>query len=112
MKNRLISRYSLLIYLTEGENEKAVLEFEEKLPLRKLEAGSCVLFCHRYPHAGRPYANGPKLFIRTELIYSIPSEEVVKFDAEAAKAFNKACYISKQSIFDKGLEQHSSTLFR
>ena len=94
-----ISRYTLLIYLSGGESEadaRPVLELGEDIELRELPAMSCVLFKQDQPHAGAPFAEGRKVFLRTELIFEAKDEELSEAP-ELAALFAKACYLSGEA---------------
>ena len=57
---------------------------------------SCVLFKQDQPHAGAPFAEGRKVFLRTELIYEAAEDELHEAP-ELAALFAKACYLSGEA---------------
>ena len=102
-----ISRYTMLVYLTGGQGEPA-LRFGDKHTLHTLGPMSCVVFQQDVPHDGGPYLDGPKVFLRTELIYKDAS---VTHDPSIARTFAKACYLTGESVFHPELAQQTHDLY-
>jgi hypothetical protein len=90
-----ISRYTLLLYLTGGRGSPALRVEGASVPA--IAPATCVLFDQRYEHAGGAYAEGPKVFLRTELVFADAS---LGRDARAGAWFAKACYLTGESAFD------------
>ena len=57
---------------------------------------TCVVFDQRYEHAGAPYTDGRKVFLRTELVVEVST---VEHDPEIAALFSRACYRTGESVF-------------
>lgn len=106
IKNNYYSKYTLILYLTIGENDP-ILEVNG-VKINKFDKPTGVIFHQRYKHEGNPYLNSNKIFLRTELIYKI---KVKNFNNEIAKNFNIACYMSKESLFNDEINKYTSELF-
>lgn len=92
---KLVSKRTLLLYLTGGRGEPAL--HIEGLPAREtIAAGDLVIFDQHLRHEGRPFVDGPKIFLRSELIYADSS---VKDSPDIAALFAKACYLDANSVF-------------
>jgi hypothetical protein len=89
-----VSRYTLLLYLTGGTGAPA-LRIED-LALQELPSMTAVLFEQHLEHAGAPFAEGRKVFLRTELVYEDTS---VAHEPAIAELFAKACYLTGESVF-------------
>ncbi len=86
---KLVSKQSLLLYLTSGRGRN-VLRFAGEPGIDELEAGELIIFDQSLAHEGGPYDDGPKLFLRSELIFRDPA----LVDApDLAALFAKACYL-------------------
>lgn len=92
---RHVSKVTLLLYLTPGRGE-APLRFANGAQLQEIEAGTVVLFDQSLAHEGRPYDDGPKVFLRTELVYEDPT--LARAPAVGA-LFSRACYLDSESVF-------------
>ncbi len=90
-----VSKYTLLLYLTGGQGE-GLLRFGDELVLDEIEAMTAFVFEQHLEHEGGPYADGRKLFLRTELIFEDPH---VEHAPEIARLFAKACYLDCESVF-------------
>ena len=90
-----VSKHTLLLYLTGGRGAGA-LRFGDRLVVDEIEAMTAYLFDQDLAHEGGPYEEGPKRFLRTELVFE--DREVVQVPGIAA-AFAKACYLSQESVF-------------
>lgn len=84
-----ISRYTLLLYLSGGSAD-AALSLDD-LAITELAPMTCVIFDQRIEHEGRPYEEGDKLFLRTELIFTARQLE---HKPDIAQLFSKACYLN------------------
>jgi hypothetical protein len=82
-----ISRFTLLIYITGGEGSPAL--DVEGLRLDVIDPMTCVLFDQRHPHEGHPFKGGPKVFLRSELIFE---DRDLTHDPALGKGFAQACY--------------------
>ncbi|MFV8752355.1 hypothetical protein ACNOYE_17535 [Nannocystaceae bacterium ST9] len=90
-----VSKYTLLLYLTPGYGEE-VLRFEGGPVIREIEAMTAFVFAQSFVHEGRPYADGRKLFLRSELIFE---DRELEHAPGVAELFAKACYLSGESLF-------------
>lgn len=111
-------------YFTDKKsNEKGINNIDEKEE-NKLEEVSineidtsqgfyCLLFDHAYEHEGQAFINNDKIFIRSEIVlnYSNNPGEIVRFSSLETKLFNVACYMAKQSLFNKELADYTNDLF-
>lgn len=104
---RHVSKYTLLVYLTPGRGE-APLAFVDGPTLRRFDALTAVLFPQSMAHEGRPYDDGPKIFLRTELIYEDPS---IEYDPEVGALFSRACYLDAESVFAPELAAHAARAY-
>jgi hypothetical protein len=82
-----ISRFTLLVYITGGEGSPAL--DVEGLRLDVIDPMTCVLFDQRHPHEGHPFKDGPKVFLRSELIFE---DKNLTHDPALGKGFAQACY--------------------
>lgn len=107
-KNRRhISLFTLLLYITGGKG-KPVLEVSDQ-SIRRVNPMDCIVFDQMLPHSGNPFVSGPKVFIRTELIFQW--EGVLDRLPEAALEFSRGCYLSTyQAPVPTMLEQASIKL--
>lgn len=107
----VMSRYTLIIYLTGGSNTKPVLTIDDH-KIFLMEKATAVLFHQKYEHEGNPYLDSDKIFIRTEVICKgakLYSDQLVPNDA--CKVFNSACYFTTQSTKLGELSTYTSKLF-
>jgi hypothetical protein len=88
-----VSKYTLLLYLTGGRGEGALC-FGEKLVIDEIPAMTAFVFPQGLVHEGGPFADGPKVFLRTELIFEDPK---IEHSPGIAEIFAKACYLGTQS---------------
>lgn len=102
MQNQ-ISKFTILIYLTDCSNENGLLCFkdlgsEDDLKrITSINAGDIFIFNQQLEHSGSaPGDDSEKIFIRSELIYD--DLDSYGQDPEVAKLFNKACFFAKESI--------------
>ncbi|MBN6052232.1 2OG-Fe(II) oxygenase, partial [Nonomuraea sp. RK-328] len=91
-----VSRYTVLLYLTGGTGEPALV-LTGGTALADIESFTCVVFDQRYEHEGAPFRDGRKVFLRTELIFAEDPE--VTHDPEIGALFSKACYLTGESVF-------------
>ncbi|GAA3850571.1 hypothetical protein GCM10022227_04620 [Streptomyces sedi] len=103
-----VSRSTLLLYLTGGTGEPA-LEITDVAEFRDIEAFSVVIFDQRHEHEGRPYRDGRKVFLRTELIYDAPADTT--HDPEIGALFSKATYWTGQSVFAPELARYADACY-
>lgn len=101
-----VSKYTLLIYLTAGYNEP-VLRMND-IEFNTIEEMTCVIFDQSYEHEGRPFIDSDKIFIRSELVFK---DKELGHNSQIASLFSEACYMTGQSIFDKGLESYAHECF-
>ncbi|KAH7124846.1 hypothetical protein B0J13DRAFT_511141 [Dactylonectria estremocensis] len=101
-----VSKYTLLIYLTEGRSDP-VLRVKD-VSLDEVGEMTCVIFDQRYEHEGRPFLDGRKTFIRTELVFK---DYELGHNDKVAALFSEACYMTGQSVLDKGLVSYAHECF-
>lgn len=102
-----ISRYTLLLYLSEGSSEQAILRVQDH-QFKRLEAMTCVIFDQSLEHEGLPYHDNEKLFLRTELIFEA---DHVSHNPHLSKTFSRACALTSDSLFDQELAGEVHTLY-
>jgi hypothetical protein len=100
---RHVSKVTLLLYLTPGRGE-APLRFEGGAALTEIEAYTVVLFDQSLAHEGRPYDDGPKVFLRTELVYEEPA---LVQEPRVGSLFSRACYLDCESVFAPALAEEA-----
>jgi hypothetical protein len=107
--NKEVSLYTLLVYFNGGTSseENPLLRIETH-DITSIEPLTVIIFPQEYEHEGHPFLDGTKLFIRTELICSLPKHKIVP---EIGHTFAKACYLTKESIFNEELKSHASQYF-
>ncbi|MCA9690168.1 MAG: hypothetical protein KC636_11205, partial [Myxococcales bacterium] len=103
----LVSKVSLLLYLTGGRGE-SVLRFGDDLSLDAIDAMTAIVFAQDRPHDGGPFVDGPKIFLRTELVYR---DANLEHSRSVARVFARACYLSTQSVFDPELERRADAAY-
>ncbi|CAG9962882.1 unnamed protein product [Clonostachys byssicola] len=103
-----VSKYTLLIYITGGHNNP-VLRVND-VSFNEVEEMSCVIFNQSYEHEGRPFLDGSKIFLRTELIFK---DTDLQHDPTIGRIFSEACYMTSQSVFDqdRSLSLHAHKCF-
>ena len=92
------SRHTMLIYLTGGSNsaeKNGVLEVDGHV-LTELRAMQIVLFDQSLGHSGRAFEKGPKLFLRTDLIYECESN--LRTEPRLGALFTRSVFLTKESI--------------
>ncbi|MCY1060115.1 hypothetical protein [Nannocystis sp. SCPEA4] len=94
-----VSKYTLLLYLTPGRGE-APLAFAGGPVIREIEANTAFVFAQGLAHEGRPYVDGRKLFLRTELVFEDPQ---IEHAPGVAELFARACYLDGESVFSPEL---------
>jgi hypothetical protein len=102
-----VSRYTLILYLTGGRGAPA-LSFDDGVALDEFAELDCVVFDQRYGHEGTPYADGRKVFLRTELIFEDAS---IEHQPAIAELFSKACYLTGESVFAPELARHADDYY-
>ncbi|PCC67825.1 hypothetical protein SAMN02745121_02461 [Nannocystis exedens] len=90
-----VSKYTLLLYLTPGRGD-APLRFVDGPAIAEIEAMTAFVFAQGLAHEGRPYVDGRKVFLRTELVFE---EHEVEHAAAIGEVFAKACYLDGESVF-------------
>ncbi|WP_405796357.1 hypothetical protein [Streptomyces sp. NBC_01506] len=116
-----ISRYTVLLYLTGGSAEPA-LDLTPVASLTEIDAFTCVIFDQRYEHEGAPYADGRKVFLRTELVFAEPEPEAglggeagdaagISHDPAIGELFSRACYLTGESVFAPELARHADAYY-
>jgi hypothetical protein len=88
-----VSRQTLLLYLTGGKGAPA-LRIEDAA-LDSIAEMTCVIFDQDREHEATAYVDGPKVFLRTELIFEDAS---VEHDPRIAQLFSRACYLTGDSL--------------
>ena len=115
--NMVFSKYTILIYLSSGENREGILGFETLNGteiITNVEAGDVFIFDQQLRHWGKPFEFGDKIFIRSEILIKhleyCEKTPQMKF---VAKVFNEACYFQAQAIIDRNpdFQQISTDLF-
>ncbi|MFZ5446806.1 MAG: hypothetical protein ACOZQL_42860 [Myxococcota bacterium] len=102
-----VSCYTLLVYLTGGTGSPA-LEVEGAEVLGRVAPFTCVVMDQQYAHEGRPFDDGRKVFLRTELIFDEPK---LTHDPAIGEAFAKAVYLTGQSVFAPELERWAEAAY-
>ncbi|KHN94626.1 uncharacterized protein MAM_07532 [Metarhizium album ARSEF 1941] len=103
---RHVSKYTLLVYLSAGHNTP-LLRVQD-VEMDSVEEMACVIFDQRYEHEGRPFLQGDKVFLRTELIFV---DENLKRDARISQPFSTACYMTGQGLLDRQLASRAHECF-
>ncbi|VUC31597.1 unnamed protein product [Clonostachys rosea] len=103
-----VSKYTLLIYITGGHNNP-LLRIND-VSFNEVEEMTCIIFNQSYEHEGRPFVNGSKIFLRTELIFR---DTNLQHDPTIGRIFSEACYMTSQSVFDQdpSLSLHAHECF-
>ncbi|CAH0055538.1 unnamed protein product [Clonostachys solani] len=91
-----VSKYTLLLYITGGHNSP-VLRVND-VSFNDVEEMSCIIFNQSYEHEGRPFLDGSKIFLRSELIFR---DTDLQHDPTIGRIFSEACYMTSQSVFDQ-----------
>lgn len=99
-----VSRRTLLLYLTPGRGDEPVLRFEGGPEVRAIAPLQAFVFDQRLAHAGRPYDDGPKVFLRSELVFS---DRDLRHAPEVGELFARACYLGRESVFAPELAAHA-----
>lgn len=111
-KDKMVSKKTLIVYLTSGHNPNGVFNtFYQNKPYKHFKSivtPLMYIFNQEIEHEGNPFVDGDKIFIRTELIYHEPN---LKHEPEAARLFNSACYMTKQTIFTPELNAYLNEAF-
>jgi hypothetical protein len=102
-----VSRYTLLLYLTGGEGQP-VLDLEGGTCLHHVGPLSVVVFDQALEHEGRPFVDGRKVFLRTELIVQAPKVTAVP---ALGALFAQATYLTGESVFRPELEAHAKQAY-
>lgn len=114
--NSLMSRYTILIYLSSGSNmDHGALRIipdptGNDFVVTTINEGDVFIFDQKYPHIGNPFTEGEKLFIRSELIYEMNNISECQMVADK---FNSSCYyqILASKHNDVDLQKYSADLF-
>jgi hypothetical protein len=83
------------LYLTPGRGEPA-LRFADGPAIAGIEPDTAFIFSQGLAHEGRPYLDGRKVFLRTELIFEAPNLADVP---AVGQLFARACYLDSESAF-------------
>ncbi len=94
-----VSRFTVLLYVSPGAGRPA-LRFEHGVEVEAFEPFTCLVFDQRLTHEGRPFTDGRKVFLRTELLFETAELPAVK---EVGALFGRACYLGSQGPFDARL---------
>ncbi|KAH7137851.1 hypothetical protein EDB81DRAFT_948974 [Dactylonectria macrodidyma] len=98
-----VSKYTLLLYLSPSRND-LVLRVQD-VALNEIEEMTCIIFDQKYEHEGRPYLDGDKLFLRTELIFQ---DKHLQHKDRIAELFSEACYMTSQEKAEPPLYLHKT----
>ncbi len=90
-----VSKYTLLVYLTGGRGD-APLAFAGGPKIREIAGMTAFVFDQRRAHEGRPYDDGRKVFLRTELVFK---DADLEYSPGVAALFARACYLGGESVF-------------
>jgi hypothetical protein len=101
-----VSKYTLLIYLTAGRNEPALRVCD--VGLNEIKEMTCVIFDQSYEHEGRPFIEGDKIFIRSELVFK---DKELGHNSKIVSLFSEAYYMTGQSVFDDDLASYAHECF-
>ena len=112
---KLYSKYTLILYLTEGKSDpNPVISFQnQKVRILEIKTGGKIrgiIFDQKYEHEGNSFIDNDKIFIRSELIYNF-SADSLNYCELISKQFNIACYLTKQSLFKPELQKMASDYF-
>ena len=99
-----MSRMTLLIYLTGGRGAPALRVRERELT--QIAPMTAALFHQRHEHEGRPYEDGPKVFLRTELVFKATPDAIAE-SPRAGSLFAKACYLTGECVFAPELSRYA-----
>lgn len=102
-----ISRYTLLLYITGGRGSPA-FEIPGLHALEEIAPLSCLVLDQRHPHEGRPFDDGRKVFLRSELVFEEPA---LTYDPSIGSLFSKAVYLTTESVFQPELERWAETAY-
>ena len=105
-KNKYCSKYTIIIYLTKG-NANPALQIHN-VHINKIDEFTCIIFNQKYEHEGIAFIDTDKIFLRSELIFY---DYDYQYDDNIAKIFNKACYLTKQSMFNSEIKEYTNKLF-
>lgn len=106
--NNEVSKYTLIIYLTEGNAENYFLKVDDYI-FEKVEGEFyVVIFNQKYEHEGNPFIDNDKIFLRTELIFNKP---YMNYNEKIAQAFNMSCYMIKQSMYNPEIKKYINDSF-
>jgi hypothetical protein len=102
-----VSKYTLLIYLTGGSGD-GILRAGDEIAIDRIDGMTAVVFPQALEHEGAPYADGRKVFLRTELVYE---DAQVGHDPRIAQMFAKATYLTGESVFSPQLARYTHELY-
>lgn len=105
--NSHCSKFTLIIYLTQGSNSEGVLTIDGT-KITNINKNMCFLFDQKYEHEGSTYESGDKIFIRTELIFY---DNNMKYNSRLAKLFNISCYMTYYSIYNDEIQKYTNDMF-
>lgn len=104
--NDHVSCYTMLIYLTGGQGRPALkLGRDEYATLDEL---SFIIFPQDIRHEGAPYIEGRKVFLRTELIFTLDD---LQHHTNIGALFSQACYLTGESTVFPELERYASDAY-
>ncbi len=106
-RKQLISKYTLIIYLT-GETSELNHPLTVKNKPYKINELDAFIFGQNSEHEGKPFTSNDKIFLRTELIYH---DYQTIYNEKTAELFNRSCYCVKQSIFNPTIKQYINDMF-
>ena len=102
-----VSKYTLLIYLTGGHGD-ALLRFANGAAIDRIAPMTAVFFEQHEPHDGGPFAEGRKVFLRTELVFE---DRALDHDPGLSQMFAQACYLTGESVFAPELARFTHELY-
>lgn len=110
--NKHYSKYTLLVYLTDGKpakGEKSLIFNSIDKSFDQIHPFDCFIFDQKLEHTGNAFANSDKIFLRSELIFRATSKVIP--NTTSGVMFNQAVYLSRQSIFYPELEKYANEAF-
>lgn len=112
----LVSKRTLLIYLTGGSADSVLTilhpdDDRELVSFQEIQPMTCILMDQSFPHEGKAYSSGVKIFLRTELVYKVHSNDLAR-DTQSAQLFSSACYLEAESAFHSSLVKEAEERYQ
>ena len=105
-----LSRYTVLLYLTGGQGDQTPALQVGQHAFVGLEPLQVVLFHQHLSHHSAPFAEGPRIFLRTELVYTVPARDL-RESVHTGALFAQACYLTGESLLAPALAAHTHALY-